>query len=108
MQNSDLILYPSISACSMTSRAFMRDGVMYESYASYENSLANNVTGNYTFGHAPNLNKTVQSISFVDVNGTLNVLNSSNSYEEDKDMKTTIGHYALQQVNEPNGLLVSA
>ena len=109
MRNSEVILYPSISACSMTSRAFTRDGTFYESYPSYVNSMANNVTGTYTFGHAPDLNKIVQSIHFMDVNGTLHVLNSSNSYQGDLDRITTIGHYALNgPMNESDGLWVSA
>ena len=109
MRNSEVILYPSISACSMTSPAFTRDGAFYESYPSYVNSLANNETGTYTFGRTPDLNKIVRSIHFMDMNGTLHVLNSSNSYQGDLDRITTIGHNALNgPMNESDGLWVSA
>ena len=86
----------------------MRDGTWYESYPSYVNSVENNLTGIYTYGHAPSLNKIVHSINFMDVNGALHVLNSSNSYEENGDKKMTTGHYALNgPMNESSGLWVS-
>ena len=108
MRNSDFILYhPSISVCSMTSRAFIIDGKLYKSHPNYLKSEAK--AENLNFGHAPNLSKIVQSIEFMDTNGTLNVLNSSNSFQSDLDRKNTFAHYALQGLRETsNGLWVSA
>ena len=111
MKNSDLMLYPSISACVMSSRKFMRDGVVYQSYPSYVYSVANNITGTYTIGQAPDLSKNLRTIKFMDVNGTRHVLNSSNAYRGHRNEKVTFGHYALtgtvSSVSESSGLGVS-
>ena len=70
--------------------------------------MENNLTGTYTYGHAPSLNKIVQSIHFMDANGSSHVLNSSNTYEENGDKKMISGHYALNgPMNESSGLWVS-
>ena len=103
MRNSEFILYPSISVCSMTSRAFIRDGKIDKSHS---NNVEKSQT--FTFGYAPDLTKIVQFIKFMDTSGTFNVLNSSNSFQGDLERKTTFAHYALQGPMETSdGLWVS-
>ena len=109
MKNSDLMLYPSISACVMSTQIYMRDGAIYESYPSYVYSVANNMTGTYSFGQAPDMSKNLQTIRFMDFNGTPHVMDSSNAYRGYENKKITIGHYALTGANSrvSSGLGVS-
>ena len=88
MQSSDLLLYPSISVCSINNGiAYVAGGKIFESTRSYATFLETNITTPYAFepGHGPNLTEILHSIVFEDVNGTKHELSPSNDGRENRE-----------------------
>ena len=76
MQSSDVLLYPSISVCSLGNGSnnlapYIVDGRLFQDKQSYLNFLDTNVSSSYDLLSNPNLTEIIHSIEVMDSNGTL-------------------------------------
>ena len=86
MQSVDLLLYPSISACSINDKAYayIIDGKYFESKKSYQNFLETNVRTSNDFGLGPNVTEILQNIVIIDENETVHEISLSNDYRQNR------------------------
>ena len=96
MQSSNLLLYPSISVCSIDDSLmrYVSDGKCFESVQAYMTFLETNVTTSYALESGPpNITEILQSIDTFDVNGTMHVMSPINNDRQNRDRTWSKWHY---------------
>ena len=111
MKSSDLLLYPSISVCSIGNGSsnlimpYIADGKIFQDKQSYLNYLDTNVAASFDLVSGPNLTVMVHSIDVMDENGTMHVMSPIST---EGNNKTIHGYYgfSIDPMGGP-GLFVS-